>query len=190
MTGEQVGTNIFNKIICFFKGHKPHNHYRDLNGPTAKAYEGLPCERCWKVLSVRLKPLDVNTFPFFVDGPNGVVALTGNEPISDSINKLRERQINEYTYNWYRQDFPPTIYDGVATSSDGAFEVRIGGVTHGVVSGDSPAFGTSCGHFHSLDDAKFALIKQFVANEDKYLVHKTPVGNFKPNGGFSSWMVK
>jgi hypothetical protein len=94
--------------------------------------------------------------------------------------------MTKYTYSWFRQDFPPTIYDGVAYFED--FEVRIGGVTHGVVWGDSHAFFTHVGSFDTLVEAKDALIKNFEANEDKYLVHKTVRGSFVPSGGFMEFL--
>lgn len=84
---------MFNKIVCFFKNHKPHNHYRILHSPIEcydNIYEGLPCERCGKILHIKLKDLDPNSIPFFIEGPNGeLIALTGNE---NTINAIQKRE--------------------------------------------------------------------------------------------------
>jgi hypothetical protein len=60
-------------------------------------------------------------------------------------------------YEWVRCDYPPTIFEGYCVSGS----EKIGGVTWGVVSDGNPAFSTTLGSFHTLIEAKKALIQAF-----------------------------
>ncbi len=60
-------------------------------------------------------------------------------------------------YIWTQNNYPPTIYEGKCENTgDG-----IGGVTHGFVSGISPAFSAYTGSFFTLEDAKASLINNY-----------------------------